>query len=318
MDWKSNDSHNNDDLEYLSIPLKPPSFKRASVKFRQFIHKNDNLSPYLSGDSFAALADYAAFGSYGTRSFDPFEAKRASSIFVKADRLEDFISEGESHKITPDVVITGNSDRNFELPTRQPLNCKLWICQNNAMPERPGLLTLPIGLENKRHGRLGQTKFYSPSQRRRISETTKVLVPPMSPTNPNRVESVRQALLRTDIYEVQREYMPANRYFKGIRDFQFVLCLEGNGFDTHRIWECLYLNIFPVVVNSAWAKSLQKFNLPIMYINSIQDISRIELENFLEVHQGADSDSSDVLWTPYWEKLVRLYSVSKAESSFDS
>ena len=35
-----------------------------------------------------------------------------------------------------------------------------------------------------------------------------------------------------------------------LHDYEFCICPEGNGVDTHRLWECLYLKVVPIVINS--------------------------------------------------------------------
>jgi hypothetical protein len=36
-------------------------------------------------------------------------------------------------------------------------------------------------------------------------------------------------------------------YLDNIYNHKFVVCPEGNGIDTHRIWECLYMGTIPLV-----------------------------------------------------------------------
>ena len=286
------------------MPLQRSAWRTISTLFRQFLSRDKILSPYLSGDRFSVLCDYAAYGADGSRPFNAVRAANARSIFVVADRLEDLVNEGSRLAIRPDVVVTGNSDRNFVVPSPNPLSCRLWICQNNAMPQREGLQTLPIFLENRKLGRLGRAQFYSAQKRRAIQGPTKVLVPPMSPTNPARLQRVREGTGRPDVYAVFRNYLPAGQYMKLLRKFQFVLCLEGNGFENHRIWEALYLGIFPVVIESNWSKSLRKFGLPIMFIKSIEEVTMSRLHEFVEDNQNFNPDHAEVLWEPYWKDLI--------------
>jgi hypothetical protein len=250
------------------------------------------------------MTDYVAFGRNGFSGFDVEKASQARSIFVKSEMLERLIDEGGKYGIKPDVIISGNSDRNFTQPISQPLDCKLWLCQNNANPTSESLRTLPIGLENMRRGRLGQKKFYIEQQRRQISTTTKVLVPPMKPTNPERFKTVKKALLHPELFDVRRDYLSPEAYFNFIKEYQFVLCLEGNGFENHRIWECLYLQIFPVVISSPWSITLRDLGLPIMFIDSIEALTQEHLEEFVAQNSNFKSERSDSLWTPFWKSLI--------------
>lgn len=275
-----------------------------ATSFRKFKHRNQDLSPYLSGDSFASLTDYVAFGRNGTAKFDVAKALQAKSIFVRSHLLEKLEVEGRKIGIRPDVVVSGNSDRNFVTPRPQPLDCKLWLCQNNANTPTSRLRTLPIGLENMRLGRLGQKKFYVEPERNTSFKSSRVLVPPMKPTNPQRPTAVARALRYPKLYDVRREYLSPEAYFQSLKDFQFVLCLEGNGFENHRIWECLYLQIFPVVIASPWSLTLRDLGLPILFIDSVDALTQDQLDTFLAENSEFRSEQAEVLWTPYWKSLI--------------
>lgn len=56
-----------------------------------------------------------------------------------------------------------------------------------------------------------------------------------------------------------------------LNDYEFCICPEGNGVDTHRLWECLYLKVVPIVVNSQFTKLLIKYNIPMVIIEKWDD-----------------------------------------------
>ena len=66
---------------------------------------------------------------------------------------------------------------------------------------------------------------------------------------------------KKDIEEYERDLLTSN----------FVLCPEGNGIDTHRVWEALYSGSIPIVRNR---DAFKNFNsLPILLVNSFYDIT---------------------------------------------
>ena len=89
------------------------------------------------------------------------------------------------------------------------------------------------------------------------------------------------------------------------RDFRFVLCCEGNGFENHRIWETLYQGSFPVMFNSPWSNSLRYLQLPILYIDSLDEINAKFLRDFLDKHLEFRPDELETLWIPYWRKVIQ-------------
>lgn len=292
----------------MSIP------RYAAILSRRLLFRFSTNAPHVSGDGIAKLCDYIAFGWSGNSRFDDEAALAANSIFVRAEHLEELERNGKRLGLHPVVIVTGNSDRNFEVDRDFPLGCKLWLCQNNAMSPRRDLATLPIGLENRRLGRLGQKRLYRSQMRRESMALTKVFVPPMRPTNPVRIKVVEDAEKHPDLFHVSREYLHERKYLAIVREFQFVLCLEGNGFDSHRIWECLYLGVFPVVIRTKWSESLAYLDLPILLVDKLEDISMEMLKEFISLHSTWSPDSARSLWLDYWRDTIhRAATVSQPE-----
>jgi len=61
-------------------------------------------------------------------------------------------------------------------------------------------------------------------------------------------------------------------FLKDIRNSAFTLCPEGNGVDTHRIWETLYLGRVPIITKSKAMKQIVK-DLPVIAIDDWEQIS---------------------------------------------
>jgi hypothetical protein len=73
-------------------------------------------------------------------------------------------------------------------------------------------------------------------------------------------------------------------YIINLSTYKFCICPEGNGVDTHRLWECLYLKVVPIVINSEFTQTLLRYNIPLHVINNWNelDISKLnyDLYNF--------------------------------------
>jgi hypothetical protein len=216
--------------------------------------------------------------------------------------LQDFLEEIKGLELNKFTLVTGNSDHNFIQRQELPTQIKLWLCQNNAMPERDNLLTLPIGIENIRLGRLGLPNWYKRPSENSIHD--KILVPPMSPTNPSRFIAVEHARANPKLFDVFTDYLFENDYFELTRKYLFILCCEGNGFENHRIWETLYQDSFPVMVKSPWSISLEYLNLPILFVDSLEEITNETLANFASVNANFRAKECAQLWTPYWNNLI--------------
>ena len=68
-----------------------------------------------------------------------------------------------------------------------------------------------------------------------------------------------------------------DEYLEDIYDHKFVICPEGNGIDTHRTWECLYMNTIPIEkrnINNQFYT-----DLPICFVDDWEEINETFLEN---------------------------------------
>ena len=95
---------------------------------------------------------------------------------------------------------------------------------------------------------------------------------------------------KKDIEEYERDLLTSN----------FVLCPEGNGIDTHRVWEALYSGSIPIVRNR---DAFKNFNsLPILRVNSFYDITDQILKKYLNDLNVYDCKQLDF---NYWVEYLK-------------
>jgi hypothetical protein len=58
-------------------------------------------------------------------------------------------------------------------------------------------------------------------------------------------------------------------YFIELKKHKYAICPRGNGLDTHRIWECLYLDVVPIMLKK---DTINIDNLPIIYLNDWDEL----------------------------------------------
>lgn len=91
--------------------------------------------------------------------------------------------------------------------------------------------------------------------------------------------------------------------------YAFVASPPGNGLDTHRTWESMYLGCVPIVKKSHMVEHFESLGLPIWIVDSYKEINEISeeqlRENYKELMTRFDSEA---LWSSYWIKKIRSYS----------
>jgi hypothetical protein len=236
---------------------------------------------------------------------DKFEFIRGNIIYLTTDDLIDQINRGNSFRDL--ILLTHNSD----YPITPQLISKVqklgfpkhWYAQNVLMKYNK-ITPIPIGLERVR---------WFPEQHKRdiILEYMNKDIKPnnlclanFSINNNigqrksclNAGKSFSTVLVESSV--IQNSYTD---YLRGILEHYFVLCPEGNGIDTHRLWETLYLGRIPVVINNPTIESLK--GLPMLVLPSWDQLNENILMSFLDGYEKTNY-SIEKLDFNYWEKLI--------------
>lgn len=207
-------------------------------------------------------------------------------LFVYTHILDYFIECLKDYTIEYEVVIyTHNSDHEFteEHYTKlskifkrlkvfaQNVNCKL----------HDNVSLLPIGLANSmwKHGSL-LTLYSTMKQTYRNKKTKGIFINVNPKTYSYRYEILKQInpkhLCRSSEFP---------DYLKTLAEYKYSLCVRGNGIDTHRFWESLYLGVIPIIINNLntncenFVKYLRKLGVPFREIN---DFSKFDIAEYTQ------------------------------------
>ena len=283
-------------LEDLSSRIKARAFRT--------IYRSSTSYPYLSGDAFASVVDLVVdFRLISNRRLLAHKISTSRTVFCPSHLVDELIILAEN-SLCVDILIVGNGDRNFD--SRIIWHSKFaryYFLQNSYISDNHRIFTLPIGLENKRLGVNGLIKFNSSPTK--VLESP-ILVGPFSPTAQLRSELSNGVFSRFNDFDVYENRLNLADYSKALHSHKYVLCPEGNGVDTHRLWEALYAGSVPIVSRNSWSDSLVTLGFPLIQTDSwapmdiLNEISRSQFDtiNPQEIRQ---------LWIPYWqEKFTKL------------
>jgi hypothetical protein len=95
-------------------------------------------------------------------------------------------------------------------------------------------------------------------------------------------------------------------FLRQLRNHDFVLCPRGNGIDTHRLWETLYMGSFPIVKKTrAFSQFIEENDLPICWINEWEDVTLEFLSKEYErLTNPSNNWNYNKLKMSYWEKII--------------
>lgn len=129
------------------------------------------------------------------------------------------------------------------------------------------LTLLPIGIANSmwKHGDILELyKTKSEIYRKKKYKSIYVNI------NPNTYfyrKTILDKIMEDDHFSIASN-KPYTQYLQELAQYRFCLCIRGNGIDTHRFWESLYLGVIPVIINNKttqcdnFIKYLHKLKIP--------------------------------------------------------
>jgi hypothetical protein len=92
-----------------------------------------------------------------------------------------------------------------------------------------------------------------------------------------------------------------NTFITECLDHEMIVCPEGNGPDTHRFWETLYIGRVPIAKKNIATEDF--IDLPVVWLDSWEELTD---ENFI-IHKFRQTKSKNLnlCLMNYWENLIK-------------
>ena len=210
----------------------------------------------------------------------------------------------------PFVLITHNSDTNMT-PTPECMSIlnhpliEKWYAQNAGI-DHPKMEVLPIGLANSQWAH-GATTFFCRENRDYQNQ---------------KIESIyfffnlhTNFTKRNECYAQLRDSVeflnsvPVTSYHEILSKYRFCICPEGNGADTHRFWEAVYLKCVPIVLRSSYIEIIVKQfpRLPIVILDSWTDLPTTKL-HYDYIKMSSPDYYADISMS-YWASRIQGFTL---------
>ena len=248
-----------------------PKEKNSNYSIFDIVYNDIIFNNYVSGDFFSNLSN------------------NKTIFFVKTDYLDN-----QAWKVTKNytVLITHNSDGKIDsFKFKKFLQCgkfKYWFAQNPIINE-PRLFTLPIGLMNKEWHKYPRFNLMMEIKKKNIKPTKLLLLSFSIKNNVVKRQQcansfINKSFVTYNVVERVENFIGDvkkydRKFFNIMLDHLFIACPEGNGIDTHRFWETLYMGRYPVVLHNRVNDAFS--DLPVLILNKWEDFEK-EYLIFLE------------------------------------
>ena len=85
----------------------------------------------------------------------------------------------------------------------------------------------------------------------------------------------------------------------------FVICPEGNGIDTHRMWEALYLRTIPIIKKNMISNFIKEAKIPVLILNKWSDLSKLDEKQLQKFYFSKKKlFNNRYLFQEYWKKRI--------------
>ena len=234
--------------------------------------------------------------------FETISKKNHNIIFSS---LENFPLKKNYSKYRKKIWIFHNSDETFDLNAKKKLDHfhpKKCFSQNLVFKKK-NFHFIPIGLENSKFHNNGDIKDFLKLRKIQLKKKSRILFGFKS-TNPKR-DILREKFRKLYIADETNGW---NSFFyrRILINYMFVICPEGNGIDTHRLWEALYLKTIPIIKKNKISHFIKKARLPVLIVNKWSDLSKYNEKKLRDFYiSNKKFFKNDFLFQNYWKKKIK-------------
>lgn len=238
-----------------------------------------------------------------------FGAKMANIYSMKIEQIPIFLSSIAPTLHNSFTILTHNGDypitHNLLRAAKAIPNFRMWYGQNVECDTDPQIQSIPIGLENDIHfPHVGKRRLlFEASRRSGVVQPSKLAYLNFSMwTNPpvryhahscfKEKEWVTDECLNATVQETYSYWLTQ------VLNHHYVFCPRGNGVDTHRTWETLYMGRIPIVLvepNTRYYKGL-----PILFVEKWEDVTEQLLKESLSKLSRVSDYEMDMLKVSWW------------------
>lgn len=284
--------------------MKTMLIKYFKLKFFQLtLERFPNLfrpssKPYISGDTFRNMSNFVFDES---SNFNPDKVREKDIVFLNPDVIEVYFQTCHYKIKHRYYLITHNSTINISKYIDKYLDEKIihWFGLNIDC-KHPKATLIPMGLENLRRLRYGRKKWFKKIE---TKKSRYILCSFNQFKNFEERHNIKNNIIENKFIDFEI-ISSTEIYFNNLKKYRFVLCPEGEGFDTTRIWESLYLNVFPIFKLNGFTSILKELELPGIYLSDWSELNEFDNKYFdTKYEQLSKNKYPNIHKYLYWKNI---------------
>jgi hypothetical protein len=271
--------------------------------------------PYITGDGFRRLAVHIYDET--SQRMRPGAVQEGDIIFVSTEYCHKFFEEIDPQIRARYRLITHNSD----IPADEALtslasdNVQVWYARNNSRAH-PKVVPIPIGLENLYLYNVGVPHEYTELRDYSGPKANRILSGFTVATNPAERQRALQIAAAAPSVDQLRTRLAQRDYLQRLVTYKFLLSPPGNGLDSNRTWEAMYLGVVPIVKDSVAMRYFEGLGLPVWILRTWDELLSISEAELAVKHKELQGGfASPALSMEYWRRLIRESNTSSPRAA---
>lgn len=270
------------------------------------IAKTLTMDDIIHGDKLAELADVSFNWPKPGRNEEKLDEQN-QVIFCKTDFLDDVfgILRNSKHK---HLLFTHNSDIviSEQIYDKKPDCIDMWYAENVYI-KQDDLIPIPLGVERPQgHGYSADMNVLMEVYNKDVEIKNFAFFCHNVGNNPNcRTPAMQWA--KKQGFVTFREYgIPFKEFLTEIKRHVYTICVRGNGLDTHRLWETVYLGGIPIVDRLVCTEYFAKF-IPMVLVDDWQTITFDKLLRDITENLRSEPTRGQQVTSPYPIDSLKYY-----------
>lgn len=227
------------------------------------------------------------------------EIRNSSIVFCQTDLVEHFFSILKNiDNLENIILVTHQSDKKItkKLFKLKPSLISKWF-STNVCYNHEDLVPIPIGINNSYYKMHPNSSDIARVNHKTGNEKINKVYANFNINTKqfHRFHTFKIAL-NSDSFVTQEAKLRKEDYLDELSKYKYVLCPWGNGYDTHRFWESIYLGSVPIIKYNKFYKHIT--NIPSVVVNSFKNL---DIEN---IKVNLNKIDIDKISFSYWSELI--------------
>jgi hypothetical protein len=268
---------------------------------RLFVPHRSGSYPFITSDTFRNLANHVHDEAYICNAKEVLEG---DIVFIRTNQLDDFFDNVLPQIANRFIIISHNDDISVDKKFEAIIENKKiihWFAENASFMH-PKLTPLPLGIYSRFYDKQGLTVEYIKKYSGKKKKFPRIFYSFSLITSPVKRGAILEILKKIPLCEgLESGMLPKEEYFDAMTSSMLVAAPQGNGEDTHRIWEALCTGTVPVVQRTPSTEYWKKMGLPLYLIDEWEELSTMTEKELIDIYEWAKPlFSNKAIWMPFW------------------